>query len=481
MPATVAVVRKHAYVDSVSLLQVTAEVLALADVDAAAVVMATELNRDVLRDSKLLVGDALSAGANDLVIAVRAGDVTAARAAIEQADALLMRRRTRATSHVMAAHRSLRSARRDAPQANLAVISVPGAYAAAEARLALADGLNVFLFSDNVGIDDEIALKRSAAERGLLVMGPDCGTAILNGIGFGFANVVRRGSVGIVGASGTGIQEVASLVHQAGLGISHAIGTGSRDLSAKVGGVTTLQAIDLLRQDVATETIVLISKPADAAVARRVLQALSSTGKHAVACLQGLEADAPERVRLARTLEEAASLATGVQPRSSDAGGQAQPQQQQLRVHGFFCGGTLAQEARMVLGEAVAHEVIDFGDDQFTRGRAHPMIDPTLRNEAIAQAGRDARIGVILLDFILGRAAHPNPAGAALPAIVAARAAAHVDGRELSVVAHVVGTDDDPQALTSQISVLRSAGVEVFGSNAAAARAAALMAGGVAA
>jgi FdrA protein len=465
VPATVALVRKHAYVDSVSLLQVTAEVLAAAHVEDAAVVMATELNREVLRDSNLLVGDALSAGINDLVIAVRGTDESAARAAIEQAEALLTRRRTASTSETAAAPRSLRSAHRAAPHANLAVISVPGPYAAAEARQALADGLNVFLFSDNVDVQDEVDLKRTAAERGLLVMGPDCGTAILNGFGLGFANVVRRGSVGIVGASGTGIQEVASLVHQAGHGISHAIGTGSRDLHAAIGGVTTLQAIGLLRHDTATETIVLISKPSDAAVASRVLQALAATHKPAVACLQGFEANPPSGVQVAGTLEEAASLATGVAPKHEERPG---AKAHGLQVRGLFCGGTLAHEVRMILGETVAHEVIDFGDDQYTRGRAHPMIDPTLRNDAIRQAAREPGVGVILLDFILGLAAHADPVGAALPAITAAC----VDGRDVSVLAHVVGTDEDPQGLATQVSRLRSAGVEVFASNAAAARAA---------
>jgi FdrA protein len=466
--ATLAIVRSHAYVDSVTLLQVSAEVLGLAGVQDAGLVMATELNRDLLRESGLLVGDAEAAGANDLVIGIRAESEVTARAALEHAEALLGRRQVQPTGGM--AHtlpRSLRSAHRSEPDASLAVISVPGAYAAGEARLALVEGMHVFLFSDNVSIEDEIDLKRAARERDLLVMGPDCGTAILNGIGFGFANVVRRGSVGIVGASGTGIQEVASLIHQAGQGISHAIGTGSRDLHAAVGGITTLQAIELLRDDPQTETIVLISKPADRDVANAVLRALAETGKHAVACLQSApDVEMPAGVVRAENLAAAARLAIGetvaTQVTSAHTGGR--------RVRGLFCGGTLCQEAASVLGPG--QDLEDFGDDQYTRGRAHPMIDPTLRNQAIVQAGRDARVGVLLLDFILGLGAHADPVGAALPAIEAAVSAAQRDDRDLTVFAHVVGTDLDPQGLVRQENGLRSAGVQVCGSNHAAAVAA---------
>jgi succinyl-CoA synthetase alpha subunit len=471
---TLASVRPRTYVDSVTLLQVTAELLGAPGLEDAALVMATQLNQAVLRDSGLLVGEAADAGPNDLVVAVRAADETAARSAIQQAELLLSRRRaTPAGQAAISPPRSLRSAHRVDPDAHLAVISVPGAYAAAEARQALVDGLHVFLFSDNVGLEDEVELKRLARERDLLLMGPDCGTTLLGGVGFGFANVVRRGAIGIVGASGTGIQEVASLVHQAGHGISHAIGTGSRDLHAAVGGVTTLQAIELLRQDAGTRAIVLISKPSDPQVAERVLRALAATGKSAVAYLQGSQAQLPTGVQRASTLAEAAALATG-QPPLLEAEARPIASSEQRHVRGLFCGGTLAQEARAVLGEAVPHLVIDFGDDQYTRGRAHPMIDPTLRNQAIVQAGDDPRVAAILLDVILGLGAHADPAGATLPAIRAALAAASADGREPAVVAHVVGTDQDPQGLTREESALRSAGVQVCGSNYAAARAAGL-------
>ncbi len=473
MAVTRVEVRRNAYVDSVSLLQVTSEVLGLAGVVDAALVMASDLNRDLLRETDLLVGDAATAGPNDLVIAVRGEDGSAADRGMSHAEALLAgRRRFPETNNERQSPRSLRSAHRVQPEAELAVISVPGPYAASEARLALAEGLHVFLFSDNVAITDEVDLKWTARQHGLLVMGPDCGTAILNGIGLGFANVVRRGSIGVVGASGTGIQEVVSLVHEAGAGISHAIGTGSHDLDARVGGITTLQALELLRDDPRTETIVLISKPSDPAVSDKVLHALAATGKPAVAYLQGATLGAPAGVVLARSLRGAALLAMKLNEPEDVASRAAHPPAGR-EVRGLFCGGTLCQEAAAVVGPG--HTFIDFGDDQYTRGRAHPMIDPTLRNQAIVKAGNDARVAVLLLDFVLGLATHPDPASAAAPAILEALSSASAADRELAVVAHVVGTDADPQSLGRQEAILEAAAVRVFGSNFEAARAARLM------
>ncbi len=456
-----ALVRQGAYIDSVSLLQLTSDLSARPGVTSAAAVMATDLNRDLLREAGLLVAEAAAARQNDLVIAVDAQDDSA----LAYAEALLARRRpdTSASADQLVAPRSIRSAHRARPEAQLALISVPGPYAAAEARQALLEGLHVFLFSDNVSVEDEVDLKRLAQQHNLLVMGPDCGTAIVNGVGLGFANVVRRGHIGLVGASGTGIQEVVSLVHRAGSGISHAIGTGSRDLHSAVGGLTTLQAIALLGDDASTETIVLISKPSDPGVARTVLRALAATRKPAVAYLQGEHVEPPAGVQVAESLEHAAQLALG---RAAEV-----PHRQRGTtglVRGLFCGGTLAGEAEIVLGEG--HTLVDFGDDQYTRGRAHPMIDPTLRNQAIVEAGRDARVGVVLLDFILGLGAHPDPVGAALPAIREAMRSGR--DRNLRFVAHVVGTDADPQGLARQEAALLDAGVEVFASNYRAALAA---------
>src|SRR5438552_6673271 len=307
----VATVRRNAYVDSVTLLQVSAEMVSLAGVRDAALVMASNSNRQLLSDSGLLVGDAQTAGPNDLVVAVRASDDAVAAAALQHAEALLAGRRRGNTSGEPSSNppRSLRSAHRADPEANLALVSVPGPFAAGEARQALADGLHVFLFSDNVSIEDEIDLKRSARGKQLLLMGPDCGTAMLNGVGLGFANVVRRGRIGLTGASGTGIQEVTSLLHQAGEGVSHAIGTGGRDMYAAVGGITTLQALELLAEDPETQTIVLVAKPSAPEIAERVLNKAAQTGKAVVACLLGAKLQPPAGVQLAHNLYQAARLA----------------------------------------------------------------------------------------------------------------------------------------------------------------------------
>jgi succinyl-CoA synthetase alpha subunit len=474
-----AIVRHNAYVDSIALLQATAEVLSLPGVIDAAVVMATDLNRELLRDSNLLVDGADAAGPNDLVIALRAVDEQTARNALAQAETLLTRRRTTTDSSARVLPRSLRSAHRAQPEANLAVISVPGAYAAAEARQALADGLHVFLFSDNVSLEDEVQLKQQARDQGLLVMGPDCGTAILNGVGLGFSNAVRSGRIGLVGASGTGLQEVTSLLHQAGDGISHAIGTGGRDLSDAVGGITTLQALQLLRDDPQTDVIVLISKPPGQAVADHILQAAAETGKRVVACLLGAAIEPPHGVEMAGNLYQTARMAAASSAQWPGLPSGDLPhirlREQQRQVRGLFCGGTLCEEAELAVGNAPDHEFVDFGDDQYTRGRAHPMIDPSLRNHAIVEAGGDPRVAVLLLDFILGRGSHPDPAGATLSAIREALSTAAADGRQLAVLAHIVGTDRDPQGLAQQDALLRSVGVQVLGSNYHAAVAASLL------
>jgi FdrA protein len=474
-------VRRNAYIDSVTLLQLSAEVQALAGVEEAALVMASDLNRDLLRDSGLLVGDATEAGPNDLVLAVRAVDDATAQAALDGAVAFLSSRRSASAASdalTVTQPRSLRGARRAAEGANLAVISVPGQFAVGEARQALADGLHVFLFSDNVPIEDEIDLKQRGRSDGLLVMGPDCGTAILNGVGLGFANAVRRGSVGLIGASGTGIQEISTLVHQAGGGVSHAIGTGGRDLDARVGGITTLQALDLLRDDPATGIIVLVSKTPDPDVAAKVLSVAAECGKPVVACLIGHRDSAPAGVHVATSLWEAAALATGPRSEPAFAAPMVELGAGVHTVRGLYCGGTLAEETEAVLvARGAPHEVIDFGDDRYTRGRAHPMIDPTLRNAAIVEAGADPSVAVLLLDVMLGLGSHADPAGATVPALREARARAEADGRTLALLAHIVGTDGDAQGLARQQATLRAAGVQLYESNHHAALAAALVLG----
>ena len=461
----ITLVRRDAYADSVALMRLSAELRALPGVVAASAVMATELNRELLGDAGLLTSDAAAAGAGDLVVSVRAESQAAARAALERAEAMLAPRRGGAAVARESAPRSIWSAARHAEGATLALISVPGPYAAAEAHAALSAGLHVFLFSDGVPLEDEVVLKRRATALGLFVMGPECGTCILDGIGLGFANRVRRGGIGLVGASGTGLQEVTTLVHRLGGGVSHAIGTGGRDLDRAVGGLTTLQALEWLGRDPETRVIVVVSKPGSEVVARRVLDAAASSGKPVIACLLGGKSAPPETVRAVATLDEAARLAVialgGPLPSFpafpdpvSRSGG---------RVAGLFTGGSLCEEAEGIVGPG--HRFIDFGSDRFTRGRPHPMIDPSLRNAAVAAAGGDASVGVVLVDVVLGDGAHEDPAGTLAPAILAARTTAARAGRTLCVIGHVVGTEEDPQRLSDQEARLVDAGVIVRPSN----------------
>jgi succinyl-CoA synthetase alpha subunit len=387
--------------------------------------------------------------------------------------------------------RSLQMALAQTPAANLALISVPGDYAAAEAMKALRLGLHVMLFSDNVPLAEEAELKRYAKERDLLVMGPDCGTAIIDGVPLGFANAVRRGAVGVVGASGTGTQQVTSLVHRYGAGISHAIGTGGHDLHKDVGGITMLQGLKLLARDRDTRAIVLISKPPSPAVAREVIAAARRAGKPGVINFIGAPQDS-SGLFTARTLEEAAlaavALSKGRKPARAANPATKLPRlkltPKQRYIRGLFSGGTFCYEACALLGEVWSnapvdpkrtlkdvwksreHTLIDLGDDVFTRGRPHPMIDHRLRNDRMLEEASDPQVAVILLDVVLGYGSHPDPAAEMVPTLMKIKKSR----RSPVIVASVCGTDEDPQGLERQEAALREAGVLLAESNARAAR-----------
>lgn len=468
------------YVDSVALMRVAEETRRLPGVASATLLVATDANRALLVDAGLAPAEAARAAPGDLIVAVSAASSDAARAAVARAEELLAVRRGAHEAEAVELPRSIVAAARRLPDATLALVSVPGRYAVAEAHQALSAGLNVFLFSDGVGLDDEARLKRRARAQGLLVMGPECGTSILNGVGVGFANVVRRGAVGLVGASGTGLQEVTTLIHRLGAGVSHAIGTGGRDLHATVGGVTTLQALALLAADPFTRVVVLVSKPADPGVAEAVLDAAARAGKPVIACLLGWRGKVPAGVTAADSLEGAAVAAVaalGVRARRLAAPRAAGRPRRGGSVHGLYTGGTLCEEAQAIVADA-GGRFVDFGAPEYTRGRPHPMIDPELRNRAIAATGDDPSAAVLLLDFVLGHCAHPDPAGAAVPALTEARARARRRRRQLEVVAHVLGTDEDPQGLARQETTLRALGVTLCPSNRLAAATARGLVGG---
>ncbi len=503
MPVTKAQVRSGAYYDSVVLMQLQRSLAGLPGVLDAGVVMGTQANKEILAQTGLLAPEAEAAKADDLVIVVQAENSQTAEAALGKVDELLAQRRGGVEHDYLP--RSLDSAAQMLPDASWVLISVPGRYAAGVTRQALRLGKNVFLYSDNVSLEDEIRLKQMAAQDGLLVMGPDCGTAIVNGMGLGFANKVRRGPIGLVAASGTGLQQVSARIHQLGGGITHALGTGGRDLSELVGAVTAHQGLDLLRRDPQTEVLVLISKPPSARVADRLLHAARSAGKPVVVDFIGYcpPSRQTDNLHFASTFDEAAEMAVQLAEGATKAGTrptadpdqalaleQFAPGQQYLR--GLFSGGTLAYEALLLLQDYLPavysnvplkkehrltnslvsqeHTIIDLGEDEFTVGRLHPMMDNDLRIRRLQQEALDPQVAVILLDVVLGFGAHPDPAGELAPAIAQARAVAQEAGRFLEVVAVVVGTDEDPQDLHTQMQQLVGAGAHVETSNDAAVR-----------
>lgn len=505
--------RPNTYHDSVVLMAISREAGQVPGVRSAIAVMGTAMNKDFLARVDLLDATARVAGAEDLIIGIDAVDEEAISRALQVVEERLRERGgPRQSGARQQPPRTIASALRDAADANLALVSVPGEFAAREARQALAAGLHVLLYSDNVSVADEVALKRLAADQGLLCMGPDCGSAIIDGVGLGFANTVRSGPVGIVAASGTGLQEVACLVDRLGSGISHAIGIGGRDLSGAVGGLAAGQAIRMLAADPGTRCIVLVSKPPDQTVAQAVLANLRQAGKLAVACFVGADRGAYQwdEVIFAPTLQAAAESAV-----TALAGARARiwPEDDlingvgriaramgsgQRYVRGLFTGGTLCGEAaalltrllgpvctntardpaRRVEGGAASreHTLWDLGDDYFTVGRPHPMIEPALRLDHLAREAADPEVAVILVDVVLGHGAHPDPAGVLAPGIRAALEQAGADGRSLAVVASVTGTESDPQRLSAQVAHLRKAGALVAPTAALAATAAAAIA-----
>ncbi len=504
-----ATIKPNLYKDSVALMRVSQRVLEEPGVTRATLLMGTPANKAMLADAGLMRSELERAVPADLMIVVEA-ESAAAIASAQRAIAGMLDAAPAAAGALAATASpppSLALAAARGETADVAQISVPGAYAGAEALKALKQGMHAFIFSDNVPLAEECVLKELATRKGLLVMGPDCGTALLRGVPLGFANVVRRGAIGLVGASGTGLQEVMCGIHALGHGISHAIGTGSRDVYDAVGGATMCAAIDLLAADPATRVIGIVSKPPATRVADVVLQHLARAGKPAAVLFLGADAAAapwPAPTVAVATLHDAAvaavALADGraVPQASSDDVDRALVEREtrafassQRFAHGLYSGGTFCIEAQLLwsaLGLVVrsnaplastaaddvergdAHRAIDYGADEYTIGRPHPMIDLRTRIEALAQDARDPSVAAVVLDIVLGYGSHPDPARALAPAIRDARAEATRAGRHLTVIAFVCGTEQDPQRLSVQQAALRDAGAIVASHSTAAAQ-----------
>jgi FdrA protein len=506
--------RPGAYADSVTLMQITAAAQAVAGVESALVAMATDLNIGLLAGLGLQAP--VGANQNDMLVAIVADDAESLAAGLAAVDRGLAPRLAGDTDgsggEAQPPRTTLSAARQAGP--GLALISVPGQHVLAEAVDALDSGCDVMIFSDNVPVEQEVWLKDRAAERGLLVMGPDCGTAIVGGIGLGFSHAVQAGPVGLVAASGTGAQQVICLLDAAGCGLSAVLGVGGRDLSAQVGGRSARSALAALDEDPKTDLIVLLSKPPAAEVAADLRAYAASLATPVQFALIG--PGQPDLTEAAEAALRAVGgevpawptwpLASGELPAvpRADPGGRALRGVQGGRPHGpnlrgLFAGGTLCDEAMVIAAERLGpvysniplrpewrldaaamtvadaeagrHVMIDFGDDELTAGRPHPMIDQRLRLDRLAAGAADPATAVIMLDVVLGYGAHPDPASEVAPAIAAALAArSEPTGRDLTVVVSLVGARSDPQGLAAQASALAEAGAHVFASNAAAAR-----------
>ncbi|MEW6592891.1 MAG: acyl-CoA synthetase FdrA [Candidatus Hadarchaeota archaeon] len=510
--AVKSIVRRGDYRDSVVLMRVSQQLEQLDGVSKASAMMATDNNKELLKDAELLTDEIRGAGANDLVIVVDATNIELAEKAAGKAAEFLSAAPHEARGEVV--YKTAGAAFDANPDSNLAIISTPGDFAAREAMKALNAGKHVMIFSSDVPIDEELKMKKIAAEKGLLVMGPDCGTAILGGIGLGFSNVVRRGPVGIVGAAGTGIQEVSSILDE--VGVSHAIGTGSHDLSDTVGGITMLAGLEALEADEQTKVIVLISKPPSPKVSEKILEKIKNLKKPAVVDFIGGDPKLVEKFGgvPAITLEDAAlkamSLLRGKKPwelkftiaeemvKTIVDGESKKFSPTQKYIRGLFSGGTLCAESLLILRDPIgdvysnvalkpemklteihkskSHTCVDMGTEDFVRGVPHPMIDFRFRRERILRESKNPEVAVILLDVVLGIGANSDPAGELAGAVREAKEIAAKGGRYLSFVASVCGTNGDPQGYSAQKRKLEDAGVVVMPSNAQAVRMAALIA-----
>jgi FdrA protein len=500
------VIRKNQYYDSIFLMSVNARILKVEGIQQTAVLMGSPANKQLLQDIGIHDPEIDAAQPNDLIVAVVAESTGIVTQVLGNLDGWLNAIQEQAPPSQL---HTLEDGLAIKANSNLVVISIPGEYAAREARKALETGLNVFIFSGNVSLEDELELKQLAKLQGLLVMGPDCGTSLIGGVGIGFANAIRKGDIGAIGAAGTGLQEFTAQVHNLGCGISHAIGTGSHDLSDKIGGLTTLAALDALEEDVKTKVIAIISKPPGVATLERLLEKIDLCRKPVIGCFLGVDPDilsGRKNLTPARTIDEAVRLAikmsgnpippevglspADIQTLSNEKTGWS-PEQKYLR--GILAGGTFCYQTQQILREAgitvysnnalesknklkhpdksIQHTLVDMGDEFYMVGKPHPMIDGTMRRQRIIAESHDPQMAVLYLDFILGYNASMDPVGELFDAIVEAKHVYKQRGGSLTIVASICGTEADPQDLAFQVKMLRDAGVLVYDSNAQAAAA----------
>ncbi len=514
---TKTIIKQNAYYDSVRLMNMSSKLTKFQGIHEAVVIMGTKMNKQILDNSGLLTKEGDKAKESDLIIVIQGEEQDLLDNVINQIDELIIEK-TKSESNIQSEFRTIREAIVQRPQSNLILISCPGMYAATEAYKALMNGINVFLFSNNVKIEDEILLKKMALHRGLYLMGPDCGTSIINGHPLGFANSVNRGTVAVVASSGTGIQEVSSLIHRLGLGISQAIGVGSRDLHESVGGLMTKFALLNVSNDKNTEIIILISKSPSKKMIKKMLGTIEdiSKSKPIIVLLLGDHnnyAINSSNVFIVNTLEESAIKAAQILSNDKTISQKIKPTIDDIKrivnnevgkkdykqkwVKGLFSGGTFCAEAQVVLRpmlknvssnvpipdntftasleKSVSHTMMDMGSDEFTVGKPHPMIDFSNRVNTIHKNSRDIELSVLLIDIVLGFGAHENPAEIMIPELLKAKENIKKKGGSLSIVLSICGTNEDPQNRQSQLKKFKDAGMIVMNSNAQAAMLAGLI------
>ena len=481
---------KNSYQDSINLMLLTNEINEVEGVNQGQVMMATDSNKDMMKTAGLYTDEVETAGANEMAIVVDADDESVVDDVLAVIEQFLADLSSKSEESGMKDVDNWSDAMETMDDANMALISIPGEYAADEIERGLDNGLNVFSFSDNVSLEDEVRLKQKAHEKGLLLMGPDSGTGVISSVPLAFTNVSTPGNISMVAASGTGIQEAATLIDNFGGGVVHAIGTGGRDLHEDVGGITMLDTIAALDKHDPTDVILVISKPPAKSVRDKVMDALQSLSKPAVAIFLGEKpTEHVGNVALAYTLEEAARLAVDIANGAEVQSNYAQELDFEVEktlpagktVKGLYSGGTLANEAATLIADALelgaiqsedgyilntgGFEVMDLGDDMYTQGKPHPMIDPEVRVNKLQEVLKDETTGVILLDVVLGYGSHPDMASALAPSIKEALESAKELGRELYVITSVVGTEQDPQGLDSTMATLKEAGAIIAPSN----------------
>lgn len=499
-------IKENSYYDSVTLMLFSSRLAVIEGIEEAAIMMGSAHNIDLMLSSNVLSQElANKATSNDLLIGIRASSEAVIQEALKVLDEQFNAKQTSSNTQTKQ-FKSVKAAKNYNSHLNLSIISTPGRFAKAEVVESLKNDLNVLLFSDNVSIEDEVDLKNQAIEKGLLMMGPDCGTAIINGVALGFANKIKAGSIGLIAASGTGLQEVSSLIDLFGGGITQAIGVGGRDMKEQVGGRMTLFALDALINDPATEVIGIISKPPSLPVMQKIQERIQSTNKKVVTCFLGASASTtkPDHLYETFTLENAARYLVAVsqglhpepaKPLSLEGLPKRNPDNKGTFIRGLYTGGTLAYEAMLIFqkslnnvyaniamkesfklpnpDQSIEHTIVDLGEDYFTDGLAHPMIDPRLRNERLIREANDSSTAVILLDCVIGYGSHENPALEIVQSIKQSKQNSH--GKTIDYVASVTGTASDVQSRAKQIAILEDAGVTVLPTNAQAAQYALLL------